>query len=263
MFGSGTKLNDGTPASFSATTDSTNLCASSRFVGKFAPSRCPLLGEDFPKIPRKRNRNPFGSLTLDAQGNVYGTTRLGGANNDGTVFEITNGSSTITTLASFNGSNGRGLYAGVTLGARGNMYGTTAGDGVIYEITKGSGTITTLATFGTALHCGVTLDGQGNLYGTKFGAGANDAGSIWEIANGSGTITTLASFDGTNGSGPVAGLTLDSKGNLFGTTNYGGDSGVGTVFELTGAVVPEPASILLQGAGILLSVGLNWTRKSR
>src|SRR5262249_58453301 len=62
--------------------------------------------------------------------------------------------------------------------------------------------------------------------------GASGCGTVLEVAAGSGTITTLASFDYTNGANPHAGLVLDSSGNLFGTTLFGGASGYGTVFEL-------------------------------
>ena len=55
---------------------------------------------------------------------------------------------------------------------------------------------------------------------------------MFEVAAGSGTITTLASFNGTNGANPYGGLVEDSSGNLFGTTDYGGASGDGTVFEV-------------------------------
>ena len=185
--------------------------------------------------------NPWAGVTLDAAGNLYGTTLAGGANIAGTVFEIARGSTTVTTLASFDDTNGAGPFAGVTLDAAGNQYGTTSQGGAsnlgtVFEIAKGSATITMLASFngtdGAYPRAGVTLDAAGNLYGTTSAGGGSDDGTVFEIAKGSTTITTLASFDGTNGDGPQGGVTLDSAGNLYGTTQYGGASGAGTVFEI-------------------------------
>ena len=70
----------------------------------------------------------------------------------GTVFELAQGSGTITTLASFNGTNGSAPYAGLVMDGSGNLYGTTyrggiSGDGTVFELAQGSGTITTLASF--------------------------------------------------------------------------------------------------------------------
>ena len=185
------------------------------------------------------NGNGPSGLVLDGQGNLYGTTYLGGAANDGTVFEIAKGSNTITTLASFNGSNGKGPVS-LVLDGQGNLYGTTgyggaANDGTVFEIAKGSNTITTLASFnGTngSYPYGVVLDGQGNRYGTTEVGGAANDGTVFEIAKGSNTITTLASFNGTNGSQPIGGVVLDGQGNLYGTTEWGGAANDGTVFEM-------------------------------
>ena len=68
-------------------------------------------------------------LTVDAQGNLYGTIAYGGAYGDGMLWEIVNGSSTITTLASFGGPNGSRPTGGVTLDGAGNLYGTTPSGG--------------------------------------------------------------------------------------------------------------------------------------
>lgn len=115
-------------------------------------------------------------VTFDTQGNLYGTTDTGGSNGVGTVYEIAKGSNTITTLASFDGTNGTNPYAGVTIDANGNLYGTTEGGGLhyagtVWEIAKGSNTISTLAAFdgtnGLYQESGVTLDAQGTLYGTS------------------------------------------------------------------------------------------------
>ena len=85
--------------------------------------------------------NPYSSLTLDAQGNLYGTTLNGGANNDRTIFEVAAGTRALTTLASFNGTNGAHPYAGLTFDAQGNLYGTTYSggtnnDGTVFEVER-------------------------------------------------------------------------------------------------------------------------------
>ena len=92
---------------------------------------------------------------MDSSGNFYGTTGEGGASGDGTVFELAKGSTPITTLASFNGSNGSNPQAGLIMDSSGNLYGTAQngganGYGTIFEVAKGSSTITDLASFNRA-----------------------------------------------------------------------------------------------------------------
>src|SRR4051812_16709767 len=70
---------------------------------------------------------PAHGVALDAQGNLYGTTTDGGAGGGGTVFRIDAGINALTTLASFDGTNGFRPFASPTLDARGNLYGTTGG----------------------------------------------------------------------------------------------------------------------------------------
>jgi uncharacterized repeat protein (TIGR03803 family) len=185
--------------------------------------------------------NPHSSLIMDGSGNLYGTTANGGSANDGTVFELAAGSSTITTLASFTGANGANPEAGLVMDVSGNLYGTTANggasnDGTVFELAAGSGTITTRASFNGTNGSGplgvLVLDGSGNLYGTTNLGGSSSDGTVFEVAAGSGTITTLASFNGTNGSSPEGNLLMDSSGNLYGAAAYGGASGYGTVFEV-------------------------------
>jgi uncharacterized repeat protein (TIGR03803 family) len=185
--------------------------------------------------------NPFGGVIRDTKGNLYGTTQAGGASGDGTVFELDHGSSTITTLASFNGTNGANPQAGVIRDGAGNLYGTTDGggafgDGTVFELAHGSSAITTLASFSSSdggnPTGGLIMDASGNLFGTTFGGEGAGDGTVFELAHGSRTVTTLASFNGTNGASPFGGVIMDGAGNLFGTTEGGGDFGDGTVFEL-------------------------------
>ena len=151
---------------------------------------------------------PGSGVIMDGSGNLYGTATSGGADGDGTVFELAKGSNSILALASFNGNDGADPYDGLTMDSSGNLYGTTHqggdyGEGTVFELAKGSGTITPLASFnpGEASDPSGSLivDSSGNLYGTTTGEGVNDDGTIFELPAGSGVFTTLGSFDGTTG----------------------------------------------------------------
>lgn len=185
---------------------------------------------------------PYSGVSLDSSGNLFGTTRDGGASGYGTVYEIVKGSSVVTTLASFTNTNGSVPWSGVSLDSSGNLFGTTQyggvnNYGVVYEIASGTHNMTTLASFDSASgaypYSGVTLDGSGNLFGATYRGGANGYGTVYEITKGSGAFSTLSSFNGTNGALAYGGITLDGSGNLFGTTYTGGAGGSGTVFEIT------------------------------
>ena len=65
-------------------------------------------------------------VIMDSSGNLYGTTLGGGTGGYGTVFEVAKGSGTITTLASFNGTNGADPFGGLIMDSSGNLYGTAA-----------------------------------------------------------------------------------------------------------------------------------------
>jgi uncharacterized repeat protein (TIGR03803 family) len=85
-------------------------------------------------------QTPFARLLADASGKLYGTTNSGGASGDGIAFEVANNTNhTLTTLFSFNGTNGAGPESGRIADANGNLYGTTSGggangDGTVFEL---------------------------------------------------------------------------------------------------------------------------------
>ncbi len=210
------------------------------------------------------------ALTLDGSGNIFGTTNVGGALNDrnsygnGSIFEIAKGSGTVTTLASFSGTNGYSPVGGITFDGDGNMFGTTTlggafNKGTIFEFAKGSTAITALASFTMDTNytqAGVTLDSAGNIFGTTPYGGPSGLGTVYELVKGGSAITTLASFNGANGGGPFAQVTLDGRGNLYGTTTRGGTYGGGTVFGIPGVgtpAVPEASSVI--SLGLLLGLG--------
>jgi uncharacterized repeat protein (TIGR03803 family) len=194
--------------------------------------------------------NPFYiSLVQGSNGDLYGTTELGGANGDGTVFKITTAGK-LTTLHSFDYSDGAGPYAGVVLASDGNLYGTTTfggayGDGTVFKITTG-GTLTTLYSFCSQSGCtdgympyaGLVQGKDGDLYGTTFLGGSNAFGTIFKITT-KGALTTLYSFCSqtlcADGYLPFAGLIQANDSHLYGTTTLGGSYGEGTVFKITTA----------------------------
>ncbi len=221
---------------------------------------------------------PFSGATLDANGNLYGTTTGGGANDQGTVYEIFKGSHAITTLASFGPGGGYEPVSGVTIDSHGNLFGTTVaggpfgfgGDGEVWEIAKGSGTLTVLAYFngvdGQNPMANLTVDAQGNIFGTTLNGGAYGHGTLFEIAapilGGANTITLLGSFNSmyASGTGTYGGATIGADGNLYGTTN-GGSSNDGTVWTYGIAPVPEPSSVVLLLAGIVTASGFYSIRR--
>lgn len=140
---------------------------------------------------------PSSSITLDAAGNLYGTTEGYGSALLGAVYEISRGGGEIwkeNVLAAF--TNSEGFFP----------------------------------------EAGVTFDSAGNLYGTAFEGGTLGYGTVFGLTP-SGELTTLYNFDSTHGNGPDTNLVLDSAGNLYGTTPYGGSganrSGGGVLFEIT------------------------------
>ena len=186
---------------------------------------------------------PYGSLTTDPRGNLYGTTDSGGKFGGGTVFELdTSGSETI--LYNFGSYNGDGTFPTGRLirDAAGNLYGTTQsggtlGLGTVFKVDK-NGTETLLHSFAGGMTdgevpflAGLVRDSQGNLYGVTNEGGRFGFGTIYKVAP-SGKETLLHSFDGKDGKIPYGAPLLDTKGDLYGTTNAGGAYGGGVVYEI-------------------------------
>ena len=184
---------------------------------------------------------PHADLIEDSSGNFFGTTVQGGAYGDGTVFELTAGTNTLTTLVSFNNTNGANPSGGLIEDSNGNLFGTTEwggayGDGTVFELTAGTNTLTTLATFNNTngtFPVGLSEDSSGNFFGMTQYGGAYGVGTVFELTAETNTLTTLATFNNTNGARPWDGVIEDGSGNIFGAAYYGGAYGAGTVFELT------------------------------
>jgi uncharacterized repeat protein (TIGR03803 family) len=215
----------------------------------------------------KDGANPGAGLTLGSDGNFYGSTVSGGANNNGSIFIITPGGA-FSTLYSFAGPDGSAPFGALTLGTDGNFYGTTSSGGTnalygtVFKIALAGG-LTTIYNFagadGSGSKAGLYLGSDGNFYGATTSGGANaQYGTIFSITP-SGTLNTLYSFSGPDGSTPAAALTLGADGNFYTTTTSGAANGLGSVCRLTvtpaftNTVISSSATPSAYGAPVTLT----------
>jgi uncharacterized repeat protein (TIGR03803 family) len=183
---------------------------------------------------------PSASLVRDAEGDLYGTT-WGGGSGGGTLFKIDK-TGNETVLHTFTGA---AIAAHLVRDKRGNLYGVTLDggayhDGTVFKLST-TGQATVLHTFtGGSTHgpdgvwpeAGLVRDPHGNLFGTTRFGGVHGFGTVFKVDR-TGEETVLHSFKGTgDGASPNADLVLDSRGNLYGTTLYGGVYNYGTVFKV-------------------------------
>jgi uncharacterized repeat protein (TIGR03803 family) len=213
--------------------------------------------------------DPYGGVTFDAAGNLYGTTYYGGnlscdnGNGCGVVYELTPGSDGTwaeTVLYSFGSAANDGQHPEpeqLAFDRAGSLYGTTGnggtnicfgtvGCGTIFKLTKGPNgqwKESILYDFvsgpsGSIPSGGLFIDASGSLYGEAGAGGSSTCGCgvVYKLTPGVGgswTYSVLHTFQGTDGNGPTSGLISDGKGHLYGTTVTGGSGGAGVVFELT------------------------------
>lgn len=205
---------------------------------------------------------PVAGLTIDAAGNLYGTTYIGGAYNSGIAFELRHSGSgwVLTPLHTFGGvarNDGACPWGRILLAQDGTLYGTTAGGGqptgcfVGNNCDTGCGTVFHLApslaaakatvapwnetvvhrfaggSDGSSPSGALIFDQSGTIYGTTEFGGSTNWGTIYKLmpSGSEWTESILHSFIymTEDGAAPIGGVTFDQAGNLYGTTFYGGD----------------------------------------
>jgi len=193
---------------------------------------------------------PQGAVSFDTSGNLYGTASSGGAYLvQGGIFELKRSGSRWKEIAIYGftgGPDGGDPMGNLVWDPVGNLYGTTFsgghGFGLVFELSPssdGTWTESVLYTFarandGCCPTSGVIRDPAGNLYGTSPES-SGGSGTVYELTSSMGnwSFSLLHTFLGADGATPHAGLTLDSTGNLFGTTEQGGAHDDGVVFKLS------------------------------
>ncbi len=182
-------------------------------------------------------------LALGANGLLYGTTQNGGLYGDGTIFSLsTNG--TLTTLVSFDGTNGAMPVASLIQGANGLLYGTTElggsnSAGTVFSMTP-DGTLNSIYSFASTNDSlepftALAQDAEGNLYGASSNNTAPTDGNIFKMTP-DGLLTNLYSFPssgGLRGAWPAGALTPGTDGNFYGMTSNGGTYTNGSFFRMT------------------------------
>jgi uncharacterized repeat protein (TIGR03803 family) len=195
---------------------------------------------------------PSYGVVFDAQGNLYGTTSYTTFSNGyGVIYKLSPADQTWTetTLYTFTGRFDGGCPSGTPIfDSGGNLYGTdwcSVGNvnGVVYELSPGpSGwTFKVIHSFtggdGAQPASNLLMDSEGNLFGTTDEGGYYDNGTVFELSpspRGTWTIKQLYYFHNYgDGAYPLGTIAFDSAGNLYGTTQLGGPSDNGTVFQLT------------------------------
>jgi len=215
---------------------------------------------------------PNPTLLLDAGGNLYGTTFYGGAHNQGEVFQVAAGTHALSTLVSFDGTNGAGPRGGVIMDAAGNLYGTTQSignlPGSVFMLAAGTHALTTLATFngtnGAIPSATLLMSDTGTIYGTTIYGGTLDHGTVFELAAGTHALSALVSFTGPNGWNPSGPVIFGPNNSLLGTTQYGGATsgpydGYGTVFSVS--QVPEVSTMALSLMATAVSALVGFARR--
>jgi len=201
---------------------------------------------------------PYNGVTLDAQGNLYGSAVTGGTGQAceggcGVVYKLTKTGATWTQSVLYNftgGEDGSGPGAGLSFDRAGNLYGMapTAGAfglGVIYKLTPngaGGWTQTVIHAFtggddGATGSAGRILVSSGRLYGVATVGGVHGKGTVFRlnpVPGGGWSFETLYAFQGMpDGALPYGAVVRDGAGHLYGTTYYEGAHDHGAIYELT------------------------------
>ncbi len=218
----------------------------------------------------------FLALTATAQTTWWGMTSLGGTNNVGTIYTITEGN-TFTKRYDFSTIPGRSPKADVLKATNGLYYGTTEfggteDAGVLFSYNPANGVYTVLQNFSTSTSGAtaignrparglveLTVSSSQRIYGTCQLGGTSNKGTIWEWNITTSSFALRATFTGANGEEPFGGMVEGTTGVLFGTTSKGGANGTGSIYRFT---PPSTLALRVSMAAAPLPLLLNATGRA-
>ena len=198
------------------------------------------------QFTQETGSNPQAGLIFDQAGNLDGITGYEGQEGLGSIFQLQRSSSgwIERTLHSMQWTDGAYTYSTPILDASGNLYGGNTGyccyygryDGNVFVLNP-TGDFSSIYAFPpqTGPYAGLTMDAAGNIYGTTEIGGANNYGVVFKLTatGGAWNYTSLHDFAASDGCRAMGKVTLDTNGNLYGTTSSCGANGYGTVWEIT------------------------------
>jgi uncharacterized repeat protein (TIGR03803 family) len=201
------------------------------------------------------------SLIQASDGNLYGTTELGGSSNSGTVFKVSTSGSLLTSYSFPSGTGGALPLAPLVQASDGNIYGTTfyggtttdqckTGCGTIFKMSDGTASV--LYSFagtvadGAFPEAGLTEGTDGDLYGSTLKGGKNQLGTLYRITT-SGQYELLYSFAAAVGSGPAAALLQHTNGKFYGTASGDGRNNAGSLYSFDVGLSPLLALVRYSG----------------
>jgi uncharacterized repeat protein (TIGR03803 family) len=188
---------------------------------------------------------PFAGVVMDASGNLFGTTGLGGQFGLGTAFTLKTDGSGFALLYTFLYSDGSDVESALLLDSSGFLYGTASSggpsdSGAVFKLKTDGTSFSIIHDFhdtsseGLAPIAGLLLDGSGFLYGTATSGGSGQWGTVFKLKTDGSGYAVLHSFPSakSDGKNPNSSLVEDSAGFLYGTTLHGGPSDLGTVYKV-------------------------------
>ncbi|MGH9422766.1 MAG: choice-of-anchor tandem repeat GloVer-containing protein, partial [Thermoanaerobaculia bacterium] len=188
--------------------------------------------------PYPEGGDPQAPPVQTPQGDLYGTTALGGSFDRGVVYEITHDGAFQKVYEFTGGTDGSEPLAALVLASDGNLYGTTSMGSTIFRVTPGSIGLTTVhgidySTEGSAPEAPLVEGSDGALYGTTYDAGPGGGGTVFRMEL-NGQFTVLHSFHGTFYTGPKnTGLTLMPDGYFYGVRPRGGLAHQGSIYRVS------------------------------